>query len=1326
MKKKTILAICSILCLGCVIAGSVCSNSLTGGKELPPYDESGFAGSGIDGFSSMLDTVGYGTLSKYEHFDDGAVALSSNFFVPLKNSRTSEGFNASLSIERRDGVFNVMTEATNTGALYVLCEDKTDNITVRHRIYVLGVDDETSYIVVSGAQKHVWDSNYDYYERRYLIPLGNYCTGAPIDLKLTYYQNAYYVTVTAENGESYFKKIDKHTDYVANSNYSSDMSVFFENVERVIGLESLSTIAKFSDVSFTLGNDAAKDNAVTEQRTISLINNDAAGGSLSVSAENPERGENVIVSLKPNEGYYLDSFIVDGKNRKYRLYRAESDGYEYEIVGVQKDCTVEAKYTAGEEQTYEITGECVYTSGVWNPDANRYENAEDVLSVTAGIYSGEVVDGKFTVRLPKGYFEITANSEKFPSAQTSVTVEGAADVGDIVFDRLHYKTSVSYNADGSFEIAKKSYRLIDEVDATEGFVVNYTVKGGDGSWFNTGGLYMYDEANLTFDYIFVFSSSSRAQIVFVDGDRRADNGPTYNTTYAYSSLKSEIEVTVIYYEEQYHIVVGGAYACTIGAKTTLTDTDRGTLGEDFFAAKSRGLGLRSYDSSAVYSDVSYGLGNEAAIEAMKQLHVTVSAESAQGGEISLYNNRYAKLDKTSTQQLGERIIAEIVPSDGKIISEFTVNGEDCKASLQGAFDRNGTYVYKYVGVAVKGGLNIAVKFSNEDETQTVTGTYSYLDGEDGNVVSLKSGNIEGTAANGTFSIDLPKGTHVLTFTDENGRQATKLVCVKDEDVQTEEVYFRAPSFANATNVTETDNGYLVKSGYAALDGVIASEGFVLEYTVTATATTMWFEGGAMYFKMNDVYYTICIMPSNPNRGGNWANGNAIIGVQQSDVGALQVGYHFTDAPYADATQALKVKIVYLDGTFYFFFDDSSNAYVISQDPFTNDGFYTEGYRELGFRAWDTSSTYTNISYKLGNEYAKAAISGLTSYSLGKGSKTLFAGDSTTKAGEGFVARYTAKKSNDWMDLGSLVMKVGEYYYTLGVKSSGQVLVNGGTSLSSWSKTMLLGQLKDKDGKALTATESVTVTIAYYNGAFYVKGDNGTTAACMTFNSSSSYSWNNRMSVCDKNEKTLGLCGTDCKAMYSGVSYEIGDDAALNAIKDFDLTYSLAKGAAMLFVGEPETKAGEGFAARYTATGDMNGWKVIGSLLMQVGNNYYTLGIVSYGDIVVNYGTSLSSWSKTMYLGSLIKPSSDGKITVTIAYFGETFYIKADNGTESKTFSFDASSTWSWNNHMSVCSSSKRKLGLCGTDTAVTYTDVSYKIGDESAKTAIEAMGFSVN
>ncbi|MDE7373270.1 MAG: hypothetical protein K2N18_04325, partial [Clostridia bacterium] len=375
--------------------------------------------------------VGYGPLSSYEFFEDGSVALNSKFYAPLKNSRTGEGFVASLSVERRDGVFDVMTESANTGALLVITDDKSLDIRTRHRIYVVGVDDETSYLIVSGVETSSGSTTY--YERRYLIPLGGYCTGAPLKMQAAYYKNAYYITVTDGEGTSIFKKIDKDTAFTENPGFSSNMKSFFESekVERVLGLESLDYKAKFSSVEFKLGDANAAPYAVVPKHTVTAVNTTPDGGSISVSDENPYKGEAVTVTVKPNDGYYLSTFTVDGVNSKYRLYRAAEGAYEYEIIGVQKDMSVEVVYAEGTETTYAVTGTYAYTSGMYNSVTDKFENEGDEVSVSAGIYEGTAENGTFGINLPAEYCEIKLSSKKFPAAEKAVTIEGAEDIGEI-------------------------------------------------------------------------------------------------------------------------------------------------------------------------------------------------------------------------------------------------------------------------------------------------------------------------------------------------------------------------------------------------------------------------------------------------------------------------------------------------------------------------------------------------------------------------------------------------------------------------------------------------------------------------------------------------------------------------------------------------------------------------------------------------------------------------------------------------------------------------------------------------------------------------------
>ena len=1151
MKKKISIAILACLSVCCTAFGVACkkNNLLTPAPALPPYNESEFSGTGIVGVPSLLDMVGYGTLSSYEFFDDGSVALTSKFFAPIKNSKTKDGFTASLTLERNDGVFNVMTEAANTGALYVLTDDTGRGISTRYRIYVVGVDEETSYIVISGAEKHVYDANYDYYERRYLIPLGGYCTGAPLDMQVVYYQNAYYITLTTEDGDTVFKKIDKDTPFTENPSYSSEMKSFFENVDRVLGLESLDMQTKFSSVKFSLGNDKAQSLTSVSKHTITQINSTTDGGTLSVSKEYPEKGEAVTVTVKPNEGYYLDTFKVDGENRKYRLSVAENGAYEYELIGVQKDTAVEVSYAAGIEQTYTVTGTYAYTSGTYDPETDSFVNVGDEVSVQAGIYSGTAENGEFSINLPKGYCEIELVSEKFPAAKTSLTVESATDIGEMQFTRLNFTEGISYNADGSLTFsANQTNRLFDEVAAENGFVVNYTVQGSQGGWFNTGGLYMYDEQEMTFEFIFVYHSGTSAQIVFIDSNYKWNNGPTYLTTHTYPDCRELLDVTVIYYQEQYHIILDNEYRCTVDKKTKLNEA-QGTLGDDYFITKPRQLGLRNYDSAATFTNVSYGIGEAAALKAMERLNVAVKANASTGGTIALYKGNGTEIELDAQQALGERVTLEIIPDNGKVISEFTVNGKDSKYLLQGPFNRDGQLVYRYRANAYSDGLDMYVGFAQTQTTYKITGTYSYADGVASENVSITANGVMGTASNGTFEIALPDGTHVLTLADENGRQTTKQITVNGQNVNVGELVFQKVKFVDGANVAEVENGYKVTAGYNLLENVIASEGFVLKYTVKGVDSSRWFNSGAVYFEMNGVTYSIVVMAGDSNHGGG---GKAILGLQQGDLGANSVDNYYTNVPYASTEQEMQVQIVYYQNTFFIKLGEhSALAISASNRGFTNSNFYKEGYRAIGFRAWDEAGTFTNISYALGNAFAEKELQNISlDYSVGKASRTLLLAKPTAAVGEGFVMNFTLGASTNtgaWFNNGGLYVQLGDgryHFITFNTNNKSTLRVSMYDSVGAQQNNLYYNDV------AYTGTQAVSVQVAYYKGAYYIKF--GETQ--LKFDASTNYAYVNESNIFDETQtRSIGFAARDCEANFSNVTYSIGNTSAKSAVQTMGFT-----------------------------------------------------------------------------------------------------------------------------------------------------------------------------
>ena len=975
MKKIISTAILACLSACCMVLGVACTKNttLTPAPSLPPYDESGFNGTGIVGVPNLLDMVGYGTLGSYEFFDDGSVALKDKFFAPIKNSRTKEGFAVSLAVERKDGVFDVMTEAANTGALYILTDDSGREISTRYRIYVVGVDDETSYIVVSGAEKHVYDNNYDYFERRYLIPLGGYCTGAPLEMQVIYYKNAYYITLTTEDGEKVFKRIDKNTAFMENPSYSSEMKSFFDDVERVLGVESLDMQAKFSSVEFLLGNDKVQSLTNVVKHSVTYTNQTLDGGSISISEENPDKGEAVTVSVKPNSGYYLETFTVDGKNRKFRLQPAEDGSYEYELIGVQKDTIVEVSYAAGLEQTYTITGTYAYTSGTYNSETDSFENEGDVVSVRAGIYSGTAENGEFSIELPRGYCELELTSEKFPTAKTALTVEGEQDVGEIRFTRLNFTEGISYNADGSLSFtALKTNRLFAEEAATEGFVVNYTVQGSQGGYFNTGGLYIENE-DTTYDYIFVYHSSGKAQLVFIDSAYKWHNGPSYLTSYDYADCTDEISVTIIFFDEQYHFVLDGEYVCTVDANTRL-NTSQGTLGEEYFTMKSRQLGLRSFDSAVTFTNVSYGLGNAAAEEAMNRFDIVptenygidagekqlfANAPTVKAGEgfavnfklgsslnpgsyfnngglyVELGNGNYHKIT-FNTNDTKQYLRVSIFESTTNIQMNMVKN--DClydgtsEVDVSIAF-YNGTYYIKFGAYTLK--YDVTMSYDYIDETKIFDTTQTRKIGLCG-AINVAGANF----TNVTYAVG-----------DETAKEAVK-----------------------AMGLTPNED-YLVAAGEKLLfvdaPTVKAGEGFTVSFTLSASSNTgSYFNNGGLYVELgNGNYHKITF---NTNDYKTYLR----VSIYESTKD-IQMNIVKDDCLY-NGLSDINVKIAFYNGTYYIQF----GTYMLKYDATmtyqyidTTKIFDTTQTRKIGLcGAINTVGTkFSNVTYAVGDDVAQEAV-----------------------------------------------------------------------------------------------------------------------------------------------------------------------------------------------------------------------------------------------------------------------------------------------------------------------------------------------------------------
>ena len=1001
--KLLVLAFFAVVTTVCFAS---CGSGGNGGGASAPsakYDESGFEGSGMIGIPDMFDRVGYGTEKSYIFGSDGSVSLSGNFYAPLKNSKTKEGIVVETTVSRADG----QSEATGsplTGAVFFLASG------TRYRLYVTGENAEYSYLTINGIKSSGGSSVS--YERRYKIPLIGYKTGESLKLKVVLINGECDVTLDAGASRIYYKITNK-TPYESTSGFETSLTDFFGDGEKAIGLESLDVSANFKDTVFVTGDEYANTEIDRQKLFVSVANvldgqNSSAGGSVSVSEDRPLRGESLKASVTLKEGYYLESLKVNGENVKNRLVAeegADNEKYVYEIAGIQTDTLITATFKSGEEQKYLVSGEYSYSSGTYDELGERCINDGDELTVTAGIYKGTAANGTFEIYLPDGEHFINIESLMFPAAEKAVTVYGAeqSDV-QIAFEKLKFSPEMRFNDDNSVTFsAQRSVRMIEGAVADEGFVFEYTVKGGVGAWFNTGGLYiLYDDkittdgkevSTVNFDWLFVYNTSKCAEVVLIQEITRSDNGPAYLTSYPYADLKSPIKVTVVYYNESYYFAFDDKYTVEINKSTELNEAQGKLNAEKFFGAKTRRLGLKNYDSAATFSSISYRLGNAAAKAEIEAMKAKYTLKTAAGGSAKFTEKGVTLVGSSIRRSVGNDLSVIVEPDNGKYVDGFIVDGEDKRSLLQGPYieyDGNGENarrVYRYDFSAEKGDKIISVTFADSEKKYVVQGSYKTESGG-GDVIVKASGGYTGRAEKGKFSIGLPSGTHTVYFRSADGQIATRKVEVRDSDVELGEVELSLITIESGAGLTETEKGtYSMRYGagndyhyfVAGGERVNIADSFVVEFTMQNEASSMFYRSCALFAAKGKTTNALFILKQGKN---------ALIGLHDPAAGNNPDGsayYEVKNAEYSE-TEATKVKIAFYKNAYYISFGAASPIRISSEDiekllypeQITNE-FFSCGIRTLGIRIKDAGATVSEISVKPGEEDAKAAVNAMAGF-----------------------------------------------------------------------------------------------------------------------------------------------------------------------------------------------------------------------------------------------------------------------------------------------------------------------------------------------------------
>lgn len=179
--------------------------------------------------------------------------------------------------------------------------------------------------------------------------------------------------------------------------------------------------------------------------------------------------------------------------------------------------------------------------------------------------------------------------------------------------------------------------------AEAGFAVSYTVKGDDPTcnWICSGGLYVEIDGfevdwnddgemdgNLWHNIVVyqdpkqsVKDANACLHIIEHSGFAQLgrNEGAEYVTTMPYSVPYYPIDVVIAYYNEAYYVMLDRTFKVKLTADTTFGQTVKANHLDKFFAQGTRKIGLRSTNTPATFSNINVSIGDEAALEAIKDM-----------------------------------------------------------------------------------------------------------------------------------------------------------------------------------------------------------------------------------------------------------------------------------------------------------------------------------------------------------------------------------------------------------------------------------------------------------------------------------------------------------------------------------------------------------------------------------------------------------------------------------------------------------------------------------------------------------------------------------
>lgn len=431
-------------------------------------------------------------------------------------------------------------------------------------------------------------------------------------------------------------------------------------------------------------------------------------------------GQNVVINVKPDEGYLLAGLEVNGVERS----SAVSDGKLTINSCGQEVLTIVATFVAEADEGYVVSGTAQGVAGAseaWNlPEGT-------VLNFTGdAVYNVSVsADGTYNIRLPKG--EYTVSAVGYGSQTITVSGEATENIS-LRYDLLGSNQNVEVGENETTATPSTQWNGLPVNISSDQFTISFKVnlKEGGSSADGIGFKILVDNSDYTFQCGFI-DGAWRIRIINSDWV-----GMTIDVTDA-DVTANGIQVMIVADGNSYtaYIVKNGAWTRACGV-----------------SAQALSYELYNWSQDMYFTDIAY-------VPSFEAIGIDVNIAGTVNGSVSVAESGY---------KLGDDVVLNVLPEAGYLLQSLKVNNNELAASVTA----DGKLVIADCGWLE---LSVTATFAEApDETYTISGTAKAVAGAsqpwtipDGTELSfVGTATQKATVTEGAYTVTLGAGVYTVS------------------------------------------------------------------------------------------------------------------------------------------------------------------------------------------------------------------------------------------------------------------------------------------------------------------------------------------------------------------------------------------------------------------------------------------------------------------------------------------------------------------------------------------------------------------------------------